>query len=195
MNLNEENPPMAHTHTVNYSILGVPGAVLSYLVPGLGQIIQGRISKGLLFFVCINGLFYYGLALGQWKNVYLPHANNLPPMSLPLNQKVPNCLSYRLQYVGQFWVGISAWPAIYQHFNYDEDSDPPPDPYLGKYQRTPPETELNLLQNRSDRSWDLGWVYTVIAGVLNIMVIYDALMGPVMLIPEKQKPQPPKDLN
>jgi hypothetical protein len=28
---------------------------------------------------------------------------------------------------------------------------------------------------------ELGWVYTVIAGVLNIMVIYDALAGPALL--------------
>ena len=41
-----------------------------------------------------------------------------------------------------------------------------------------PEGELNDLQRDSDKRWDLGWVYTVIAGVLNIMVIYDALAGP-----------------
>src|SRR5262245_6256874 len=58
--------------------------VLSYLVPGLGQIVQGRIAKGLLFLVCVYGLFFYGVYLGsgsvtigerQYKlssNVYLP---------------------------------------------------------------------------------------------------------------------------
>ena len=34
-----------------------------------------------------------------------------------------------------------------------------------------------MLRN-SDKSPDLGWMYTVIAGVLNILVIYDALAGP-----------------
>jgi len=67
MNLNEENPPMAHTHTVNYSILGVPGAVLSYLVPGLGQIIQGRISKGLLFFSASMACFIMASPLANGK--------------------------------------------------------------------------------------------------------------------------------
>jgi len=187
MNLTYENLPASKIAPVNYSIYGIPGAILSYLIPGLGQILQGRIGKGLLFFFCVNGLFYYGMMLGQWSNVYLPRAKNLPSISLPFNLKIPNCIAYRMQYAGQFWIGISAWPAIYQNYEYDEESDPPLDPYIGKYQRTPPETELNLLQNRSDRSWDLGWVYTVIAGVLNIMVIYDALMGPVVFIPEKQK--------
>src|SRR5262249_12330752 len=40
------------------------------------------------------------------------------------------------------------------------------------------EAVLNQLQNEDDKKWDLGWVFTVIAGVLNIMVIYDALAGP-----------------
>ena len=46
------------------------------------------------------------------------------------------------------------------------------------FQRTPSEDELNRLQRESDKTWDLGWVYTVIAGVLNILVIYDAFAGP-----------------
>ena len=46
--------------------------VLSYLIPGLGQISQGRIAKGVVFFVALYALFFYGMALGQMKNVYLP---------------------------------------------------------------------------------------------------------------------------
>ena len=56
---------------------------LSYLVPGLGQIYQGRIGKGLLFLVCLYGMFFYGMALGSWKNVYLPDTardRNLNPL-------------------------------------------------------------------------------------------------------------------
>src|SRR5207244_3055670 len=45
--------------------------LLSYLVPGLGQIIQGRIGKGLLFFVSLYGLFFLGQAMGDWRNVYI----------------------------------------------------------------------------------------------------------------------------
>src|SRR5262249_43749386 len=64
----------------------VPG-LLSLLVPGLGQIHQGRVGKGLLFLVCIYTLFFYGLALGHWKNVYLPRAKNLPDSPLKLGGK------------------------------------------------------------------------------------------------------------
>src|SRR5262249_19211295 len=46
-------------------------AVLSYLVPGLGQIVQGRIGKGFLFLLSIYSLFFYGMFLGKWSNVFL----------------------------------------------------------------------------------------------------------------------------
>jgi hypothetical protein len=149
-------------------------AVLSYLVPGLGQIYQGRVGKGILFFVCIYGLFFYGMALGHWKNVYIP---DTAKFNNPLGLSTPYANLYnRPQYLGQFWVGIVAWPAIVQY----NSQDPPL--LLGQFQRTPPESELNELQTNGDKTWDLGWVYTVIAGVLNIMVIYDALTGPAFLV-------------
>ena len=48
---------------------------------------------------------------------------------------------------------------------------------------TPRQQDGHLeLQRDGDKTWDLGWVYTVIAGVLNIMVIYDALTGPAFLV-------------
>jgi hypothetical protein len=49
---------------------------------------------------------------------------------------------------------------------------------------------LNKLQRDGDKTWDLGWVYTVIAGVLNVLVIYDALAGPAFR-EGKGTPQPP----
>ncbi len=147
---------------------------LSYLVPGLGQIYQGRIAKGLLFLVCLYGLFLYGMALGSWKNVYLPDtAKENNPWKLPL--PVAN-LYNRLQFVGQFWIGAAAWPAIYQYATYDRNQEPATE--LGKFMRTPADEEdINKLQRDGDKSWDLGWVYTVIAGVLNVLVMYDAYAG------------------
>ena len=174
-------------------------AVLSYLVPGLGLIYEGRIGKGILFFVCIYGLFFYGMYLGSWSNVYLPdtaEANN--PWGLP---RVLANLYNRPQFAGQFWVGVAAWPAVVQYLQYDPAQET--GPLLGDLERIPyenrasapgvsrgpntaphdwPGKTLNELQTNGDKTWDLGWVYTVIAGVLNIMVIYDALTGPAFLV-------------
>jgi len=171
-------------------------AVLSFLLPGLGQVLQGRIAKGVLFFVCLYGLFFYGMWMGHMKNVWLPEATTLPAAELPVAGKVdgvPKALYHRPQFLGQFWIGVAAWPAIIQYAMADPTAqptdEPKPAPAIGHYMQTPSEVELNKLQRDGDKSWDLGWVYTVVAGVLNILVIYDALAGPV--VKEDDEPTPP----
>ncbi|HLJ92167.1 MAG TPA: DUF6677 family protein [Gemmataceae bacterium] len=159
---------------------------LSYLVPGLGQIYQRRIGKGLLFLVCLYSMFFYGMALGSWKNVYLPDTSrdrNLNPWNLPA--PVANVYN-RLHFAGQFWIGAAAWPAIYQYWTGGPEHKG--GALLGGFERTPSEDELNKLQREGDKSWDLGWVYTVIAGVLNILVIYDAFAGPALAEAERPRP-------
>lgn len=161
-------------------------AVLSYLLPGLGQVMQGRVGKGVLFFVCLYGLFFYGLWMGQMKNVWLPDAKDLPEAAVPILGKLdgmPKAIYYRPQFLGQFWIGVAAWPAVVQYELAEpnaEQGKPKAAPVVGHYMQAPPEAELNQLQRDGDKRWDLGWVYTVIAGVLNVLVIYDALAGPVV---------------
>lgn len=173
-------------------------ALLSYLIPGLGQIYQGRVGKGVLFLVCIYTLFFYGMRLGQWRNVYLPDTNTKGNMFVAW--KPIGDIENRPHFGGQMFIGIAAWPAFIQYAGFDPKEEqhgffkkwmrqpwdpklPTQDPRFPNYNphASAPfaETaELNSLQNQSDKRWDLGWVYTVIAGVLNILVIYDALAGP-----------------
>jgi hypothetical protein len=146
---------------------------LSYLVPGLGQIYQGRIAKGVVFLVSIYALFFYGMYLGHWSNVYLPKMQD--------NTGLFESIYARPQYLGQFWVGVAAWPALWQRVVYDPRAETG-SLVFRNFQRAPEETVLNALQNKGDKHWDLGWVYTVIAGVLNIMVIYDAYAGPAFSV-------------
>ncbi len=167
-------------------------AFLSYLLPGLGQIVQGRVGKGVLYFVCLYGLFFYGLTMGSWKNVWLGDYSQQADVQI-LGRKLPGLLkdlSYRREFAGQFWIGIAAWPAILQYQTTEplpkpdepgkEAWQPKPNSIFGSHMQAPPEAELNKLQRDADKRWDLGWVFTVIAGVLNILVIYDALCGPVV---------------
>lgn len=164
---------------------GALAAFLSYLIPGLGQIYQGRIAKGILFFVCVHLLFFYGLHLGKGKNVYLPDTAESSPAPWNLPRPLAN-LYNRPHFAGQFWVGVAAWPAVWQYMKYDSlNSESPP---LGGFMRQPPESELQALQTAGDKTWDLAWVYTVIAGVLNIMIIYDAFAGPAFVPrPEEER--------
>jgi hypothetical protein len=148
-------------------------AVLSLLIPGLGQIYQGRFGKGFLFMVSLLGMFWLGQALGNWQNVYLPLPDNRAPGEAG---KLTSALLTRWHYLGQFWIGVSAWPALYQYFQ-----QPPADQtnFWANFQRMPDEQKVNEFLVNNDKTPDLGWVYTVIAGMLNILVIYDAYAGPM----------------
>jgi hypothetical protein len=166
--------------------------VLSYLVPGLGQIAQGRVGKGLLFFFALYGLFFYGEYLGEWRNVYIPEASQ-PPGGNPLTRNRPvELLTDYARFFAQAWIGVAAWPAFVQHLTYnqkpaqelnaaDQLAQTKGHPFFGNYQRRPTENEINDQLRNSDKEPDLGWMYTVIAGVLNILVIYDALAGPAFV--------------
>src|SRR5687767_15938208 len=80
-------------------------ALLSYIIPGLGQIYQGRVAKVLLFFGGLYLLFFYGMWMGQWRNVWLPDTDGLPEVAVngqPVGG-VAKAVSYRFQFLGQFW--------------------------------------------------------------------------------------------
>jgi Family of unknown function (DUF6677) len=157
--------------------------ILSYLIPGLGQVSQGRYAKGILFFFSLHALFFYGMWLASWQNVYLkPVGGNRDE---PMRQLLSDVYA-RPHFLGQFWIGMAAWPAVYQYYHYDPRADPPPDgaappvaaPLWG-FERAPSDRLRNDLERELGRGiWDLAWVYTVIAGVLNLLVIYDAIAGP-----------------
>jgi hypothetical protein len=223
------------------TILRAAGGLCSLAIPGLGQIIQGlvrsdraRLAKGILFLVGLNAMFVFGMWLGAGRNVYIPHqaeqlADEGKPSQLFGYQPPPllnNIVLVRLQYSGQFWIGLAAWPALWNYYLPDEPileryyaspgavgiqrlpeeereqllrlRQTDPQEYRSQRQRLEREyrhtdlarreEELNKLQLAPDmgKLWDIGWVYTVIAGVLNILVIYDAWAGPIRL-----RPQPP----
>ena len=159
-------------------------------VPGLGQVIQGRIAKGFLFFIALYGLFFYGMAMGHWKNVWLPQPDEVPAVDI-FGYKLEGTartLAHRREYLGQFWMGAAAWPALVQYVNFDKSKET--GPIFGSFQRCPPEEVLNQLQRDGNKRWDLGWVFTVIAGVLNLLIIYDALAGPMFRDDEESQSSP-----
>jgi len=178
-------------------------ALLTYMVPGLGQIFQGRWQKGLLYAVCLLGLFHYGNALGQGKHVWLADTSRLPEMRVPIAGPLSGLagdLAYRKEFVGQFFIGAAAWPAVLQYLSTepmpkasDQVVQPneafAPHPLFGNYMQAVPEPELNRIQANSNKLFDLGWVLTIIAGALNVLVISDALAGPLV----RDEPKPPAE--
>jgi TM2 domain-containing membrane protein YozV len=143
-------------------------AVLGWLVPGLGHLYQGRTAKGLLFMVCILSTFFYGLFLSDGRAVYASWTD----------------WDRRLPYLCQVGVGLPALPALVQTYLVRNGRAP-----LVGGVMAPPATmgELNDWYRQLHRYFELGTVYTMIAGLLNVLAIYDAWGGPVQLVVEEKK--------
>lgn len=149
----------------------VLAAFLAWLVPGLGHWYQGRRHKAVLFFVCILGTFIYGLHIGEGRVVYASFRDN----------------DTRLFYVCQVGVGLAAMPALVQarrekplnFWIYPNFMAPP--------KLTGPVDTLDQLQKDLHHYWELGTLYTAIAGLLNLLAIYDAWGGPAYSTPAPVK--------
>jgi TM2 domain-containing membrane protein YozV len=162
-------------------------AILAWMIPGLGHLYQGRTGKGLLFFICIMGTFVYGLYIGGGKVVYA---------AVPWEQQ------FRWQYFCQLGVGLPATPMLVQRARVREGKQPlwngfmaPPSPspvewkdYSGNMATEP--NELAKWTVALHPYFEIGTVYTVIAGLLNVLVICDAAAGPLILKPQEKKLEP-----
>ena len=138
-------------------------ALLGWLVPGLGHVYQGRVGKGILYAVCIIGLYAVGLALGEGKVVYWTWTNPLT-----------NSEKFRFSFLCQFSVGLPALLGLLQAtlrwFGHD--------PVLWGFLAEPTQNLVNALHPRLGRLVEIAWVYTTVAGLLNVLAIYDAYDGP-----------------
>lgn len=142
-------------------------AALAWMVPGLGHFYQGRTGKGFLYAICILGLYFTGWMLGEGKIVYWRWVN-------PFNNPEKFCLYY----LGQFFVGLPALPALIQGtFHY---LMPDWGPLLWGFMAEPAQNVLNGLQGRG-KVVEIGTIYTTVAGLLNILAIYDAFEGPAYI--------------
>lgn len=143
-------------------------AFLAWLIPGLGHLYQGRTAKAILLFVCIMGTFVFGVWLGGsselgWGRVV--YASWRPE-------------DRRLPYLCQIGVGLPAMPALVQASRARSNK-----PLWWKGFMAPPSDRnfptLDDLHKELGHCFELGTVYTMIAGLLNILAIYDAWGGPV----------------
>jgi hypothetical protein len=172
-------------------------AFLAWLVPGLGHVYQGRTGKGVLFAACIIGTFAFGLIIGEGKVVYAADV-------VPSRQ-----FFSRWQYVCQLWAGLPALPAYVQAWR-ERQGKSPIGGYQNFYMRPPRMQEAfgpfyteDSLKNRVQHpnelaKWyydlgdlfELGTVFTVIAGLLNVLAIFDALGGPLVIVPPDEEKKP-----
>jgi hypothetical protein len=158
--------------------------ILAWAIPGMGHVYQGRTGKGLLFFICILGTFAYGMYLGEGKVVYA---------ATPWEQQ------YRWQYLCQLGVGLPATPMLIQRHRAENNQPPLWDGFMAQPRNVPTPwqdysghmstqpNELAMWTVKMHPRFELGTVYTVIAGLLNVLVICDAVSGPLILKPHPKK--------
>ena len=178
----------------------VLAAFLAWMLPGLGHLYQRRMAKAALFFVCIMGTFLFGLYLGS---------SNEP--AVVSGQKIGwgrvvywswRNTDKRWHYFCQVGVGLPAMPALIQSMRMRDGNEvhwggfmaPPwikgPDPLSDENKDQPTISDLN---NSLHRYFELGTVFTMIAGLLNVLVIYDAWGGPVFGEAVKKEDDDEKD--
>ncbi len=148
-------------------------AFLAWLIPGLGHLYQGRIAKGILYAAFILGLYLAGLVMGEGKIVYWRWVNPLQ-----------NPERFNPYYVGQFFVGLPALPALIQSTLQDRGFGP----VFWGLMAEPAQNAINGLHPRLGKLVEIGTIYTTIAGLLNILAIYDAYEGPADTESEPEEP-------
>lgn len=153
--------------------------VMAWLWPGAGHVYQGRYAKAIVFMVCILSIYFFGLTIGGGHVVYASWAKN----------------DKRLPYLCQIGVGIPALPALVQTYRVRTGKNA----FLNGWM-APPE-DVNPLERDELARWheehtfgfDMGTVFTMVAGLLNVLAIYDARYGPVFVIPEENADKPSSD--
>jgi hypothetical protein len=166
-------------------------------VPGLGHLYQGRVFKGRLFMGAILGTFLAGMWLGGGKVVYaswkpgdtrwafvcqagaglvaMPavvqalqlHGVAKQPLFGSMFMAPPLVAG---QYVSRGYADRLA--SADQDIDAEDFFDRPP---LKQFRGE----QVSHWQRRLGRWFDIGTLYTMLAGMLNILVIYDAWAGPL----------------
>ncbi len=152
-------------------------AVLAWLFPGVGHLYQRRYGKGVLFMACILGTYVWGLAMGEGHVVYA----SWRPSDL------------RLYYVAQVHVGLPALGAIPQSYLVAKDQPPAFGGWLA-----PPKPPLSEGEHDHKAMWheklgfyfELGTLFTTVAGLLNLLAVYDAFAGPAFGLPQTSSGTP-----
>ena len=146
--------------------------VLAWLVPGLGHYYQGRLFKAVLFAVCIIPTCFFGMCLGSSqeigfaRNVYCSWREG----------------DKRWFFIPQFCIGTIAIPAIAQSYLVDDGKAPFWDGAMSppSLQERPGQLTLNRIILKLGGKFELGTLFTVVAGLMNLLVFFDAIDGPIL---------------
>ncbi|MDY7011081.1 MAG: DUF6677 family protein [Planctomycetota bacterium] len=163
---------MSNRQRQNYFAPFLAG-ILAWLVPGAGHVYIRRTLRGIIICICINGLFWTGVALGGIFTVE------------PLKQ--------RWWFAAQMCAGVSgvtAWyrqeqyrRAVTEGFDDPQLRTPTPPPWTRQDKNLPEKWWYTYNQALVKEGISLSYpgetvalAYTGVAGMLNLMCIFDAVM-------------------
>ena len=182
-------------------------AFLAWLVPGAGHLYQGRYAKGLLFMVCILSTFLFGLGLGRGRCVYATDSagklNYYYIGQAGAGLAAFPAVVQSIKTAG----GSDPFFELCERFPPEHDV---PELRFHKIDRTRPdesEAEIPRATTLKDglmappagpinpdtpdtlamwhfdykHMFEMGVLYTFVAGLLNLLAIYDAFCGPAIV--------------
>ena len=187
-------------------------ALLAWLFPGAGHLYQRRYVKGALFMVCILSIFVYGLSLGGGRCVYASTRANdfrwqfffqIGTGALTFPALVQNAATK--DGGDPYWVLCERYPiqdqlpAALQNKQFEVVE--PDSGYTGATYKdgfmAPPAGPISTESDQVDtvamwhrdmkQLYDLGTLFTIVAGLLNLLVVYDAYAGPMIISPSEKK--------
>lgn len=142
--------------------------LLAFLMPGAGHWYQGRYHKAGLYFLAVMSLYMIGMVIGSGRVVYASWTAD----------------DRRWPYVCQVAVGLPALPAAFQSYRVRNNQAP----WFGGFMAAPESTaQQDEWHKEASAGFDLGTIYTMIAGLLNLLIIFDAIGGPLPLPTANQR--------
>lgn len=144
-------------------------AFLGWLLPGAGHYYQGRKFKAAIYFSSVMMCLVIGLVVSGGRCVYASW----------------NGTEKRWQFALQAGVGLPAIPAAVQGWRKSNGKAPLLEGWFFGEDRSAPFSapldtrQLDDWHQRTASGFELGTLYTMIAGLLNILAVYDAFSGPL----------------
>jgi len=169
---------MAKDETPHFLTPFVAG-ILAWIMPGAGHVYLGRTVRGVILCVCINGLFWAGVAVGGVFTVE------------PRGE--------RWWFIAQMFTGASGTTAWYRQKNAHHDALAKAEKLIEDSGESMGQREAYtriLVANKLALSYPSDTVaraYSGVAGMLNLMCIFDAFMLAAIGAggePEPDKPKP-----
>ncbi|KKM02374.1 hypothetical protein LCGC14_1785050 [marine sediment metagenome] len=153
---------MAKPHKPNV-LMPVLAGLLAWAIPGAGHVYLGRTVRGIVLCVCINGMFWTGVAFGGVFTV--------------------EPITKRWWFAAQMCTGASGLAGWYRQelvrgrITAGLDIDPkPPRRHAAQWHQSYSEALIKKEIALSYPTSNVARAYSGVAGMLNLMAIFDAVM-------------------